>query len=33
MSVLSRKECQYFGDIYEVERDYPSKSAVVEFRR
>lgn len=28
-----KKECQYYGDIYEVERDYPSKSALVEFRR
>lgn len=28
-----RKECQYYGDIYEVERDYPTKSALVEFRR
>ncbi|CAL5229604.1 g12964 [Coccomyxa viridis] len=28
-----KKECQYYGDIYEVERDYPSHSALVEFRR
>ncbi|CAK0784548.1 hypothetical protein CVIRNUC_007752 [Coccomyxa viridis] len=28
-----KKECQYYGDIYEVERDYPTKSALVEFRR
>ena len=33
MPICCRKECQYYGDIYEVERDYPSKSALVEFRR